>query len=73
MSWRPLQGPQRIAQSCGKSDGQVSAGFASRQSITGTVKRRGWAGGGRSIAAAIIASIKALNMTTRTLSIEQAA
>ena len=72
MPWRALQGPQRIAQSCGKSDGQVRAGFASRQSIAGSAERTGKICGGRNIAA-IIASIRALNITTRAFSIEQAA
>ena len=61
-----------MAQSGGTSDGQVSVGFASRQSMVGSTHRSDMTCGGRNVVAAI-ASMIALTISKRTFSIEQAA
>jgi hypothetical protein len=61
-----------MAQCPGKSEGQVSAGPVFPQSTAGSAKRTGTICGERNIALAI-ASIKTLNISKRTFSIEQAA
>ena len=61
-----------MVQCSGKFDGQASTGSAFPQSTSGSAKRAGTICGERNIAPAI-ASIKALNISKRTFSIEQAA